>query len=55
MKVKTRKPTAMATRSPDALAVLLRGGAGKHGDRRTKRQRDRASQRRAAIRDAVSW
>jgi hypothetical protein len=39
--------------SPDTLAMLLRSGSGKHGDRRTKRQRDRGAAKRAAIRDAA--
>jgi len=29
------------------------GAAGKHGDRRTKRLRDRGAQKRAAIKDAA--
>lgn len=33
-------------------AAVLRPGAGTHGDRRTKRNRDRSSQRRNAIREA---
>jgi len=36
------------------LQELRRSGAsGKHGDRRTKRLRDRSAQRRAAIKDAA--
>lgn len=38
------------TRSEGAKAALLRGGAGKHGDRRTKRQRTRTAAKAAAIR-----
>jgi hypothetical protein len=43
------KSAAERTGSPGAKAVLLRGGAGKHGDRRLKRQRTRATQKRAAL------
>ena len=32
-------------------AVALRGGAGKHGDRRTKRLRTRGARDRAALRE----
>lgn len=39
-------------RSLEARDAKLRGGAGKHGDRRLKRQRTRATQKRAALRDA---
>lgn len=34
-----------------ALALTHRGGAGKHGDRRTKRLRTKGAQRRAAIQE----
>lgn len=40
------------TRSLEARDAMLRGGAGKHADRRLKRQRTRATQKRAALRDA---
>lgn len=40
------------SRSLEARDAKLRSGAGKHGDRRTKRNRDRSSQRRNAIKDA---
>jgi hypothetical protein len=37
------------------LQELRRSGAsGKHGDRRTKRQRDRASRKRAALKEQAS-
>jgi hypothetical protein len=36
-------------RSPESLAVKLRGGAGKHGDRRLKRLKTRANVKRLAI------
>lgn len=37
----------------EGLALLARSNAaGSHGDRRTKRNRDRSSQRRRAIRDS---
>lgn len=32
-----------------AVASYLRGGAGKHADRRTRRLRDRGAQRRRAV------
>lgn len=35
-----------------AIELRRSGAAGKHGDRRTKRIRDRSSQRRRAIEDA---
>jgi hypothetical protein len=53
MKGKKMKSAAQATRSSVALDALLRGGGGKHGDRRTKRQRTRSAQRAFAIRDAA--
>lgn len=37
------------TRNTGAVAAWNRTGAGKHGDRRTKRNRDRSAQRRNAI------
>jgi hypothetical protein len=37
-------------RSEGAKQALLRGGAGKHADRRTKRLRTRSAQRTEAIR-----
>lgn len=40
------------SRRPIAVDALLRSGAGKHGDKRTKRLRDRSSQKRSAIRDS---
>lgn len=43
--------TPIRSRSPEALAAMLRGGAGKHGDRRTKRTRTRQTRLRAALRD----
>lgn len=43
---------AIKPRSQVALAMALRNGSGKHGDRRTKRNRTRSSQRRRAIQDA---
>lgn len=39
-------------RSEGALAAHLRGGAGKHLDRRTKRNRTRSAQKARAIQDA---
>jgi hypothetical protein len=39
-------------RSEEAMRAKLRGGAGKHQDRRLKRQRTRSAQKRAAIREA---
>lgn len=45
-----RKP--VQTRSQGALQARLRGGAGAHGDRRTKRQRSRSDRERTAIQDA---
>lgn len=45
------KSAAETTGSPGALAAMLRGGAGKHGDRRTKRLRTRSSQSRAALKE----
>ncbi len=42
------------TRSPEARAALMRGGAGKHADRRTKRRRTRSATKRAAIREETS-
>jgi hypothetical protein len=50
-KTKRTKTAAERTGSPEALACLLRSGGGKHGDRRTKRQRTRATALRAALRD----
>lgn len=47
-----KKSAAQSTGSPVALDALLRSGGGKHGDRRLKRQRTRATQKRAALRDA---
>lgn len=38
-------------RSPGALAALVRGGAGKHGDRRTKRLRTRGARLRAELKE----
>lgn len=43
---------AIKTRSLEARDAKLRGGAGKHADRRTKRERTRATQKARAIRDA---
>lgn len=40
------------SRSLEARDAKLRSGAGKHLDRRTKRQRTRSTQLRAALRDA---
>lgn len=37
--------------SPGAKAALLRGGAGTHGDRRTKRLRTRGDVKRFAMKD----
>ncbi len=37
--------------SPVRREALLRGGGGKHGDRRTKRNRTRTNQNRTAIRE----
>ena len=39
-------------RTAAVLARRASGAAGKHGDRRTKRQRSRGDARRAAIREA---
>lgn len=39
-------------RSEGALAAHLRGGAGKHADRRTKRLKTRGAAKSFAIRDA---
>lgn len=39
------------SRSIEAREAMLRGGAGKHSDRRTKRQRTRQTALRAALRD----
>lgn len=41
----------MKSPSPGAKAALLRGGAGKHGDRRTKRLKTRRAQKQAAIKE----
>jgi len=38
-------------RSAAAVAAILKTGAGKHGDRRLKRMKTRAAQKRAAFRD----
>lgn len=40
------------SRSPEAVQAKLRGGAGKHGDRRLKRQRTRKAAKTQAIRMA---
>ena len=48
-KAKRKKTTAETTGSPGARAAHLRSGAGKHGDRRTKRCRTRATQQAAAL------
>lgn len=45
------KSKPVKTRSRVALASFLRGGAGKHGDRRTKRLRTRSAQRAHAKKD----
>ena len=52
--MKTKKKINPGAGANLALAEAMRGKAGNlsHGDRRTKRQRDRSSQRRLAIRDA---
>jgi hypothetical protein len=55
MKRKTTNPLAGSRNLPLALAMAEKArssAAGTHADRRTRRQRDRAAQRRAAIRDA---
>lgn len=38
-------------RSAGAVAAMLRGGAGKHGDRRLKRLKTRSSKKRQAIQE----
>ncbi|MEO6156397.1 MAG: hypothetical protein ABIQ39_02070 [Ilumatobacteraceae bacterium] len=48
-KNKRTKTAAERTANADTLAMMLRGGGGKHGDRRTKRQRTRSAQRTAAL------
>lgn len=45
MSTKTEVPANVRAR----LELRRSGAAGKHGDRRTKRLRDRSSQKRAAI------
>ena len=46
------------TANPDMAEAMRQkrrsGAAGFHGDRRTKRQRDRSARRRAAIRDQLA-
>lgn len=48
MSTKTELPANVKAR----LELRRSGAAGKHGDRRTKRLRDRASQKRFAIADS---
>jgi len=46
------------TANPDMARAMVNlrasGAAGPHGDRRTKRNRDRGTRKRAAIRDQLS-
>ena len=46
-----RAASPIRARSRVALAAHLRGGAGKHADRRTRRLRTRQATNRAALRD----
>ena len=46
-----RKAPAGGRNEGFALAMLGKGGNLTHGDRRTKRQRTRGAQKRAALRD----
>ena len=41
----------MGCKHPNITAAWLRGGAGKMGDRRLKRQKTRATAKRAAIKE----
>lgn len=51
---KSKTKGAVKTRNQVAFAIALRGGDGAHADRRTRRNRDRSAQRRAAIREGAS-
>jgi len=48
---KTEKPVYAVTRNWTAVAALLKTGGGAHNDRRTRRQRTRGDQRRAALQE----
>lgn len=48
----SRSDKARKGRSYVAYDALLRGGSGKHADRRTRRNRTRSAQRTNAIRDS---
>lgn len=49
--MKQKKQPAAGRNLGFALAMQGKGGNLTHGDRRTKRQRTRSAQRRAALRD----
>lgn len=44
------RAAALSRPRPEVVAALLRGGAGKHSDRRTKRERTRGDVMRAELR-----
>lgn len=48
---KRTKTAAQRTPNPDTCAMLLRGGGGVHGDRRTRRNRTRSARHRTALAD----
>lgn len=43
--------TPVKGRNAQAVTLALRNGGGKHADRRTKRNRTRAAQKRTALRE----
>lgn len=51
MSSKRTKTAAQRTPNPDTCAMLLRGGGGVHGDRRTRRNRTRSARHRTALAD----
>lgn len=48
-RIKRKKIEDLKPRCAVALSAILATGAGKHGDRRLRRKRTRAAQKRAAI------
>lgn len=50
-KRKNSKAAHKIARNWTAVAAFQRGGAGKHGDKRSKRRRTRGAAKRAAIRE----